>query len=310
MKNKISVAMTTYNGEKYLREQLDSLYSQTLQPNEIIVVDDCSTDSTPQILEEYHQNKGLIYIINDKNLGVNKNFEKAISLCHGDYIALCDQDDVWLPNKIEITYKKIREIENNQPALVSSNKIDVDKDLNILSYPSSKVDSNHFSTTLLGHHSQGCTLMMNRKLVSCILPIPEDSKMIFDIYIGLTAAMIGYKYNLSESLIYYRRHEDNVCGRISKNHSIFKRFKSKYSERFPGLIPEGRFHNMNIVEYYQSTRFHQEKKDMFYTILSLEKAQNIFNKMSIIQNIPNVRQSHKFISMFNALIAHFNIKFL
>src|SRR5574344_2136916 len=97
----ISLALPTYNGEKYLREQLDSIFNQTMVPEEIVVVDDRSTDSTIQILEEYKQKYGLKYYINEQNLGYNKNFEKAITLCQGDYIALCDQDDVWLPEKIE-----------------------------------------------------------------------------------------------------------------------------------------------------------------------------------------------------------------
>ena len=121
MKDKISIAMTTFNGERYLREQLDSLYFQTLLPDEIVVVDDCSVDNTKEILEEYHKKKGLIYYINESNVGVNKNFEKAISLCSGDYIALCDQDDVWFKNKIEQTRRMMQEMEQesgNVPLMV------------------------------------------------------------------------------------------------------------------------------------------------------------------------------------------------
>ena len=95
MADKISVVLTTYNGEKFLKEQLDSLYNQTMLPDEIVVVDDCSNDKTVEILEKYKNTKGLRYYVNDVNIGVNKNFEKAIKLCQGDYIALCDQDDIW-----------------------------------------------------------------------------------------------------------------------------------------------------------------------------------------------------------------------
>ena len=75
----ISLAMPTYNGERFLREQLDSIYNQTIVPDEVIVVDDCSTDGTISILEEYKKKYGLKYWVNEKNLGYNKNFEKAIS---------------------------------------------------------------------------------------------------------------------------------------------------------------------------------------------------------------------------------------
>lgn len=310
MNNMISVAMTTYNGEKYLREQLDSLYSQTILPDEIIVVDDCSTDDTHKILEEYHNKKGLVYIINERNLGVNKNFEKAISLCRGDYIAISDQDDVWFPEKIEITYNKIREIENGQPSVVSSNRIGVDENLNIISSPSSKVDSFHFSTTLLGHLSQGCTLMMNRELISYILPFPESGKMLYDIYIGLTAAMIGNKYNLSVPLMYYRHHDNNVCGRIFKKPSLYKRLKIRYSQRYPGLIREGRFHNMDIVADYHSSNFHLDRVKMFNLLLLLDKTDEISKKIKIIQSIDYLSKKRKRFLKVETVISHYYLKFL
>ena len=98
----ISIALCTYNGEKYLREQLDTLVDQTYKNLEIIIVDDCSTDSTMQILEEYAEQYINIKVYqNKKNLGYIKNFEKALSLCLGEYIAMSDQDDSWALNKIE-----------------------------------------------------------------------------------------------------------------------------------------------------------------------------------------------------------------
>ena len=92
----ISIAIATYNGEKYLEEQLDSIYAQTYKNIEVIVTDDCSSDKTVEILKKYYKSHGLKYVINETNLGFVKNFEKAISLCRGDYIALSDQDDIWL----------------------------------------------------------------------------------------------------------------------------------------------------------------------------------------------------------------------
>ena len=101
----ISIAMTTYNGEKYLAEQLDSILSQTHTDWELIICDDCSTDSTWQILQEYAQKDSRIKIYkNEQNLGFKKNFEKAIGLCTGDYIALSDQDDVWFPEHLSLLY--------------------------------------------------------------------------------------------------------------------------------------------------------------------------------------------------------------
>jgi glycosyltransferase involved in cell wall biosynthesis len=100
--NKISIAMCTYNGERYLREQLGSIASQTTLPAELILCDDGSVDSTLKIAEDFASTSSFKVKIhrNPKNLGITKNFEQAICLCSGDFIALCDQDDVWYPQKL------------------------------------------------------------------------------------------------------------------------------------------------------------------------------------------------------------------
>lgn len=104
----ISIVMATYNGEKYLREQVDSILAQTYQNFELIVCDDCSTDSTVRILQENEKQDGRIKVfVNEKNLGFKKNFEKAISLCKGEYIALSDQDDIWLPEHLQVLIENI-----------------------------------------------------------------------------------------------------------------------------------------------------------------------------------------------------------
>lgn len=206
-KNMISLAIPTYNGGKYLRDQLDSIYEQTLRPDEVVVVDDCSTDATCAILEEYKQRYGLIYYVNDTNIGYNKNFEKAISLCSGDYIALSDQDDVWFPNKIEVSYQAIRKFPDNQPALVSSFVEEVDGNLRPIRKDIARMQEGDWRLNLTRYNAQGCTLMFNRALVKYILPFPDD--IIYDAYIGLTASMIGNRYYIPMRLQYYRLYGGN-----------------------------------------------------------------------------------------------------
>src|SRR4051812_227744 len=105
----VSIALTTYNGEKYLPVLLDSLLAQTYPHLEIVAVDDRSSDRTIEILRQYSSLHPHIRVyVNDKNLGFIKNFEKAISLCNGEYIAMCDQDDYWLPENIQ---RKVEEID-------------------------------------------------------------------------------------------------------------------------------------------------------------------------------------------------------
>ena len=124
----ISVAMATYNGEKYLEEQLDSILSQSLLPSEIIVCDDQSTDGTRKILDKYQQKGLLTYFVNHKRLGFIGNFKRAVSLTSPDhYIALSDQDDIWLPGKIQAAAELLLKVEVGQrPAMVYSDLILVD----------------------------------------------------------------------------------------------------------------------------------------------------------------------------------------
>src|SRR5690606_33629827 len=105
----ISIALCTYNGEKFLAEQLDSIVNQTYKNIEIIAVDDCSTDRTLTILQKYASKDVRVKVYSNKtNKGYSKNFEYAISLCTGDYIAVSDQDDIWVSDKLELLINKIR----------------------------------------------------------------------------------------------------------------------------------------------------------------------------------------------------------
>jgi glycosyltransferase involved in cell wall biosynthesis len=106
----ISIAMAAYNGEKYIREQLDSILAQTEQNFEVVICDDVSTDLTLSILKEYEKKDSRFCIYeNEKNLGFRENFNKAVSLCKGDFIAFSDQDDIWLPHHLQILKENIGE---------------------------------------------------------------------------------------------------------------------------------------------------------------------------------------------------------
>ena len=106
----VSVVMCTYNGEKYIREQIDSILNQTYPIYELIIQDDCSTDGTVSIINEYVNKFSNVQLyINEKNLGFNTNFESVAMKAHGDFVAISDQDDVWMPNKLISAIKKLKE---------------------------------------------------------------------------------------------------------------------------------------------------------------------------------------------------------
>ncbi len=167
----VSIAMATYNGEKFLQKQLDSIYGQTYKNIEVIVTDDCSTDKTVEILQEYKKNYGLKYHINDHNLGFIKNFEKAITLSNGNYVALADQDDIWLPEKIETLVEKIKgySLVCSDASLINGNDeimITSFNEYSGRSIPKDKV----FQYLVFGNYVTGCTAMIDKELFSNALP--------------------------------------------------------------------------------------------------------------------------------------------
>ena len=120
----VSIALCTFNGAKYLSEQVESILNQTYTNLEIIICDDCSSDDTPDIISKYlSKDRRIKMFVNTTNLGCNKNFEKAISLTSGEYIAISDQDDIWEPYKIE---ELVNNIGDNWLIFSNSSLIDTD----------------------------------------------------------------------------------------------------------------------------------------------------------------------------------------
>jgi glycosyltransferase involved in cell wall biosynthesis len=279
----ISIALATYNGAKYLSAQLDSLYKQTRLPDEVVVTDDCSTDSTLDILIEYNKRYGLKYFINKTALGVNKNFEKAISFCSGDYIAICDQDDIWLPSKIETSFLRLQEIEKNGlPSLVSSTNIHINGSGNKIADHRREKDSFSYTDSLWGNRHQGCSLMMNRKLVEKVTPFPQNIRM-YDAYIGLTAAMIGNKYDIGEPLMLYRLHSNNVMGGNGSQSFFAKLNRLRY--RYAGFFHPQRLKLLLKIEEQHSRDFLPERLRLFNLLKSLHLSNSIFRKLVLLFKI-------------------------
>ncbi|WP_347156791.1 glycosyltransferase family 2 protein [Pontibacter chitinilyticus] len=220
----LSVVMATYNGGDFLEEQLTSIYNQTYGHLEVIVCDDGSTDATVAILQRFQRTHQLQYHINEKRQGVIKNFEKAISLAQGDYIALADQDDVWLPNKLTKSYKLLREIEQKSasalPAVVFTDLTVVDENLHLIhssfwNYMKLNPNNTSLNRVLVENVATGCTLLMNKATVSLALPIP-DAALMHDSWFMLVATCFGQIGYLPEQAMLYRQHARNVIGARQK----------------------------------------------------------------------------------------------
>lgn len=220
---KISVAICTFNGEQFLEEQLKSIAIQSLPPSELIISDDNSTDSTLSIIEKFSAEATFpIRIIrNNKQLGVTANFSQALSNCSGDYVALCDQDDIWQPGKLEADYLNIRKTETafgkNTPVLIHSDPVPVDTAGVPIADSFMKIrriyhlDEEPLRRLLVQNFVTGCTVMVNRILLDIALPIPPAA-VIHDWWLALTAAATGsITFNKHQS-VFYRQHHQNVIG--------------------------------------------------------------------------------------------------
>lgn len=271
MEEKIDVLVATYNGEKYIREQLDSIINQTYKNIRILISDDCSKDSTPDILKEYEQKDDRIIVYtHEKNFGnYIKNFEFLLTKVESEYYALCDQDDVWLPEKIEKTFNKLKE--ENADLAYTDLKV-VDQDLNVI-YPSmwdylkirKKVEYDDIRTEYLYNCVTGCTLLSKSKFIKDFLPLPCKSEyMVHDYWISLYVALHGKITHLNEATILYRQHGNNLVG-TGKESTKFKKFEQvrnlflkvkiehfeDYCQRKEAFTKEQNDFNEKCLKYFQ-----------------------------------------------------------
>lgn len=212
--------MTTYNGERFLREQLDSILSQTYPNYELIICDDCSTDETWNILEKYATKDTRIKVFkNDHNLGFKKNFEKAISLCKGDYIALSDQDDIWKDNHLELLIKNINDVSG-----VSGDAVIMEANGNIKTETLSKrdkylVDGSNvdklYRILFYGNPFQGASSIYCRDALQKALPIPDGIEY-HDAWFNSVACCFKGLIFINKVVNQYREHNNNASG----NHKI------------------------------------------------------------------------------------------
>lgn len=220
----VDVLLSTYNGERYLLPFLNSLADQTFTDWKLIVRDDCSRDNSAEIVRKFSScfpDKVFILAPCMHNLGVQQSFSLLMANAKSQYVMFADQDDIWLPKKIELMFAAIRDLEANYgldiPLLVHSDLTVVDECLNVIS-PSfwsfqniHSGESKSMKRLLVQNYVTGCSTIVNRELCKLALPIPHHAAL-HDWWCALVASAFGQIGVLEESTILYRQHAHNAVG--------------------------------------------------------------------------------------------------
>ena len=277
----VAIVMATYNGEKYVVEQIDSILSSNYQDFELFIYDDGSSDSTISIIKSYElQNPSKVHLFqNEKNLGLVRNFLEALSKTTMDYVMFCDQDDVWQGNKIGLTLKRMRNMEaqygKDKPFAVFTDATIVDQELQEM-YPSF-FESNHLNPSntdlphlLMENKLIGCTVMVNAALRKILQSnrLPQSAKY-HDWWVALIASSFGKIGYVNESTLLYRQHGGNIVGGADFHSYIKNRLQSLHHQKVAILSLEKQAEE--FVNLY-GEQLSAEKRMIIQTFAGLEEA--------------------------------------
>ena len=286
MYEQIDILLPTYNGEKYLKQQIESILNQSYKNIKIIISDDCSKDKTLEILKQYQNNKNIEIYFQEKNIGVTKNIEFLLQKVTANYYMLADQDDIWKVEKVE---KSLEKLKQENVDLVFGDLEIVDENLNTI-HPSfndymkltKKIKKyvHSYKLNYLYNCITGCTILAKKETIKDILPIPKTSKhLIHDHWIGLIANLNGKVAYMPEKYIKYRQHGTNEVGIEKKSYKLekFEEIRNLFidvklgifgvyvenKEKFPPKIQR---QNSKALKYFQMLK---QKKNFNFRYFSI-----------------------------------------
>lgn len=294
---KVQILLSTYNGEKYLNELLDSLLSQSYKSIEILIRDDGSNDGTIKILKQYEKLSNITVLLGE-NIGVKNSFFKLLEIADKSfgYYAFCDQDDVWLRDKIKSAVELLESEDKDIPLLYFSKKTIVDEQLNFIGYtiiPRRKLSINN---AIIENIASGCTMVINKQLRNKLIgKIPKYTNM-HDNWMYKVAAAFGKIIFDKNSYMLYRQHENNVIGeekRFLKRwiHKIFMDNKVRIKERKATIhiiIQAKEFYDIYYDDLSETNRkliedFINKPKSIFKRLIYVLKGK--WYKQRVIDNV-------------------------
>jgi glycosyltransferase involved in cell wall biosynthesis len=266
---KIEILMATWNGERFIEEQLSSLFSQTFGDFRLIVRDDGSSDSTLAIVEQYRTlySDRVVIRKNSSRQGPFRTFSLLLEESSSPYVAFCDQDDFWRPNKLELSISAMKAIEGEQgsgtPVLVFSDMTLVDEELRVIAPSLWKLghinpDRASLGAMLVQNLVTGCTVLANRSLILKGSPIPQGATM-HDTWLALIAVVFGVVQPLHETTVQYRQHRANAvgAGRGWRSGNLLKRLL--HDQPFKNRIEASRRQAEIFAERYGNQLNEQQK---------------------------------------------------
>jgi glycosyltransferase involved in cell wall biosynthesis len=308
---KIDILLATHNGEKYIEKQINSILKQNYTTWKLLIRDDISNDKTLEVIAKYQNiyfNKIQIVDNNNILLGVSQNFANLLKFSSSDYLMFCDQDDVWLPNKLEITLNKMLEMEKvygkNSCLLVHTDLKVVDCHLNLIADSFWKYQNlnprqgNCLRRSLVQNVITGCTMMINKPLKNMLLPIPSEAIM-HDWWIALVAVAFGKIDYVDVPTVLYRQHQNNDTGARKWGYNyIFSRINNldKIKEYFTKTV----FQAEKFLEVYHK-KLDRENLEIIKTYSMLNKNGFLQKRFLLIKNgyyeIGSLRNLGLFISI-------------
>ncbi|KIM13286.1 MAG: hypothetical protein KU38_01105 [Sulfurovum sp. FS08-3] len=294
---RVDILLSTYNGQKYIKEQLDSIFDQSYKNFRVIVRDDGSSDATLEIVKHYP----VEILESHENLGAKMSFatllEYALHSSNSKYFMFADQDDIWHSNKIEKSVEAMKKLQKDTPKplplLVHSDLRVVDEKLNVIDnsfwhYSRIHPQYNQLNRLLMQNTVTGCTMLINRELANLSLPISNRAIM-HDWWIAMVASAFGKIAYIHESTIEYRQHRSNEIGanafsfgyvvkNIVSNHNLSKHYQQAraFLERYQARLD---FHTVLMLERF----YHTEKLSYLQRVLHIIRF-NLF-KQGLIRNI-------------------------
>ncbi len=264
----VSIVVATHNGERFLKEQLDSLVQQTYPHIEIIVVDDASSDDTVSILKTYQSRyPHMRFYFNSETIGHVRNFEKGMQLAAGEYIALCDHDDIWMPAKIE---RLISIIGDSDLAYCDSELID-DAGKSMKRKLSDIKNLRGYNSCLpysIGNSVSGHSCLFHRRLLQRALPLNES--VIHDWWLAFIGALRTEIKYTDEVLVLYRQHDKNLIGAVNQ--------KGRKRRRDPNYEEVRHIRSRIIAFYERCPESNKEEKEV------LKKMAECYRSFSLINN--------------------------